>query len=93
MFARVVSIEVPAADLDEEMLAFRAQVLRAAQARPGFRGAYDLVDRETGRSLALTLWESEEAMRASETARRPSGGDGEPRIGYYEVALALELRG
>lgn len=32
----------------------------------GFRGVMSLVDSGTGNSLAITLWESEDAMRASE---------------------------
>ena len=34
----------------------------------GYEGAYLLADRNSGTSVAITLWESEEAMRASEEA-------------------------
>ena len=86
--ARVVQIETDPAVIGEELLAFRAAVLRQAQACEGFVAAYDLVDRENGAQLAITLWESVEAMRASERARRADAPGG-PRIREYEVVLAL----
>jgi heme-degrading monooxygenase HmoA len=33
----------------------------------GFVQAYFLVDEDAGRAMSVTLWESEDAMRASET--------------------------
>ncbi|MGG8407239.1 hypothetical protein ACM614_11745 [Streptomyces sp. 12297] len=33
---------------------------------PGFRGVYYLIDRASGTAVSLTLWEDEQAMRASE---------------------------
>jgi len=42
----------------------------------GFRGNLALIDRELGRITSITLWESEEVMRASEEradAMRSSG--------------------
>jgi heme-degrading monooxygenase HmoA len=35
----------------------------------GLKAAYWLVDREGGKAMIVTLWESEAAMRASEEAR------------------------
>jgi heme-degrading monooxygenase HmoA len=32
----------------------------------GFKGVIGLLDRQSGKSLTVTLWESEGAMRASE---------------------------
>jgi heme-degrading monooxygenase HmoA len=34
----------------------------------GFEGMIALVDRHSGKTLGITFWESEEAMRASEEA-------------------------
>jgi heme-degrading monooxygenase HmoA len=34
----------------------------------GFRGVLALADRSTGKMVAITFWESEEAMRASEAS-------------------------
>lgn len=86
MLARVTTISVPPEELTEELLAFRRRILERAGEEPGFRGALDLVDRASGRSVAITLWDSEEALRASERAARPPGAAG-PTVEVYEVAL------
>jgi heme-degrading monooxygenase HmoA len=41
----------------------------------GNRGAILLMDRETGKMMTITLWESEEAMRASEEKANQLRGD------------------
>lgn len=64
----------------------------------GFRGLISLVNGEGGDALAITLWESEEAMRASEAQadaiRRDmaeAAGDEIRGVERYEVeALRLE---
>jgi hypothetical protein len=61
----------------------------------GGRGGILLVDRETGKSIAVTLWNDEEAMRASEEAAnqhrsRVSGAmesTQPPVVERYEVAV------
>lgn len=45
---------------------FARELLPTAQRSGGFDGMYVLVDRESGNALTLTLWESREAMQASE---------------------------
>ena len=90
MHARVTRITTHPADLTEEMLAFRAAVIAQAQASPGYRGALDLIDRESGRAIAVTLWEAEADLRGSEWARKGpagSGGPGAPAVETYEVVL------
>lgn len=69
-------------------------VLATMQAMGGFRGVISLVDRATGDSLTITLWESEDAMRASEAQadrmrRELAAAAGEEIRGVerYEVAL------
>ena len=89
MHARVTRITTDLADLTDDLLAFRAAVIGQAQASPGYRGALDLIDRETGRAIAITLWETEADLRASERARKgpPGGGPGAPSVETYEVVL------
>jgi heme-degrading monooxygenase HmoA len=48
----------------------REEVKPSIQRDAGLKAAYWLVDREAGKGLIVTLWESAEAMRASEEARR-----------------------
>lgn len=89
MHARVTRIANDPAALTAEMLAFRAAVIAQAQGSPGFRGALDLIDRESGRAIAVTLWETEADLRASERARKgpAGGGPGAPSVETYEVVL------
>ena len=66
----------------------------AARLQDGFLGILLLFDRESGRSLSVTLWESEEEMKASEDAARRARTEsaeaaGEIIVGVerYEVVL------
>jgi len=63
----------------------------------GFEGVYLLVDRQSGKVLTITLWESAEALRASEEEanqlRSEHRGDWQQEDGgveRYEVAISPE---
>ncbi len=89
MHARVTRITTDPAELTDDMLGFRAAVIGQAAASPGYRGAIDLIDRETGRAIAITLWATEADLKASERARKgpPGGGPSSPSVETYEVVL------
>jgi heme-degrading monooxygenase HmoA len=63
------------------------------KAMAGFAGAYALVNRETGKAMLITLWETKEAMEASaEKAKQlraeaieDSGGSGPAQVETFEV--------
>ncbi len=67
MHARVSTFEgqQSASDLRREA---EETVLPAATQMKGFGGMLLLADAESGKSIAVTLWESEDAMRESEEA-------------------------
>jgi len=44
----------------------RENTLPSVRQIDGFRGVIGLLDRQSGKSLSITFWESEQAMRASE---------------------------
>jgi hypothetical protein len=46
----------------------RELLLGTLKAIPRFANAYFCLDRASGRGLSVTLWETEEALRASESA-------------------------
>jgi len=71
MFARVTSMQGPPDRIDESARQIQEQAVPFARQLSGFKGAYWLADRRTGKGLSVTLWESEEAMRASETEIEP----------------------
>jgi heme-degrading monooxygenase HmoA len=94
MFARVSTFQGPPDQTAKGIRVAREQILPAARLQPGFVGIYLLYDPDGGRSLAITLWETEEDMRASEEAalraRTESAevsGDVILGVERYEVAL------
>ena len=97
MFARVTRFEGFTEQADEAVRVAREQFIPAAQRSGGFEGMYILVDRESGNALSLTLWESTDAMEASEQqadssrqdAARSSGGS-VAKVERYEVTLSPE---
>lgn len=69
MFARIGTWQGSAEELERWIQRSRAEVKPSIGKDPGLTAAYWLADREAGKGLIVTLWESEEAMRASEEAR------------------------
>lgn len=66
MHARVVIMEMLPIDVKEAVRTYRDRVVPAGREEQGFRGAWMLTDPETGEGLAISLWELEEDMLASE---------------------------
>jgi heme-degrading monooxygenase HmoA len=66
VFARVTTYRGDPGQIDEGLNYARESILPRVQQLDGFEGVYYLVDRESGKALTIALWESEEAMRASE---------------------------
>jgi hypothetical protein len=93
MHARVTSLAGSPADIDAGIDNFRANVVPFA--REAGKGAILLIDRETGEAVAITLWDDEQALRASEEranalradAAGQMGATQQPTVGRYEVAV------
>ncbi len=68
MFARVSTFEGPPEQVDELVHTAVEKVLPQLKRFAGFNGILALADRQSGKVLTVLLWESEEAMRASEEA-------------------------
>ena len=66
MFARVTIGEALPERLDKMTHEIREHVLPALRRQPGFAQALVLVERGSGKVLAMSLWESEQAMNATE---------------------------
>ena len=69
MFARLGAWQGSADELERWIERAREHVKPSIQQDPGLKAAYWLVDRDGGKGLIVTFWESEAAMRASEEAR------------------------
>jgi heme-degrading monooxygenase HmoA len=70
MFARLGTWQGSAEELERWIERAREHVKPSIREDAGLTAAYWLVDRAGGKGLIVTFWESEEAMRASEEARR-----------------------
>ena len=87
MHARVMRVEL--GDVDRGISFVRDQIVPSARQQPGIVAAYWLADRANGRGLAVTIWESEDAMLAGDAAAREASRS-EQKDGAVESA-ALEL--
>ena len=66
MYARVTTLEGPPDKMDDGTRHIQEQTLPQLQQMDGFEGFVTLADRQSGKQLAVALWESEEALRATE---------------------------
>ncbi len=93
MHARVTTLTGSPENVDAGVEDFHANVVPFA--REEGKGAILLVDRETGEAVSITLWEDEQALRASEeraNAMRSNvadqiGAAQAPAVARYEVAV------
>ena len=98
MLARVARYEVPSDRIDEAVEAF-GQASEEVERLEGFAGGYLFVDHEDGRTMTLTLWESQAALENSERAagklRREAAGSVNGTVlsvEKFEVAQELGSR-
>jgi heme-degrading monooxygenase HmoA len=68
MFGRVTMMQGPPHRASEFVRDLEQEVLPEARQMKGFKGLLSLLDPSTGRGMTISLWDSEEAMRASEEA-------------------------
>jgi hypothetical protein len=79
--ARTTIIHADATKIDDGIATIRDQVLPAVTRMDGCVGMSMLVDRESGRCIATTAWESEAALRASAERVRPLRERAEQALG------------
>jgi hypothetical protein len=91
MYARIATFESDPANVDDAISMVRGQVA-SGETPPGLEGAkmLMLVNRETGKGLGVTLFESEEAMRRGDealNAMNPGGTERRTSVEFYEVPV------
>lgn len=93
MHARVTTLRGAPGDVDAGIENFRTNVVPFA--REQGKGALLLVDRQSGEAIAITLWEDEGKLRATEEAANALragaadelGATEAPAVARYEVAV------
>ena len=91
MYARIATFQSDPADVDDAISIVRAQV-ESGETPPGLEGAkmLMLVNRETGKGVGVTLFDSEEAMRRGDealNAMNPGGTERRTSVEFYEVPV------
>ena len=91
MYARVATFESDPAKVDDAINMVRAEV-ESGETPPGLEGArmLMLVDRQTGKGIGVTLFDSEEAMRRGDealNAMSPGGSERRTSVEFYEVPV------
>ena len=93
MRARVITIQYHPDKMEEGLQMYR-DVLTAARQQAGFKGILGLIDREAGKAMSITLWETTSEIQASgegsayfqaQSARFASVLAAAPVVETYEV--------
>jgi hypothetical protein len=91
MYARVATFESDPANVDDAISMVRGQV-ESGSTPPGLEGAkmLMLVNRDTGKGIGVTLFDSEEAMRRGDealNAMNPGSGEQRTAVEFFEVPV------
>jgi hypothetical protein len=91
MYARVAAFESDPAKVDEAIAMVREEV-ESGETPAGLQGAkmLMLVNRETGKGLGVTLFDSEEAMRRGDEAldaMSPGASERRTSVEFFEVPV------
>ncbi len=99
MHARVTTIQMDPARIDEAVSQLESEDIPRFREIDGFKGFTLLVDRESGKAVGTSYWESLEQMRASEEAVQSSrqraadagGATSAPQVERFEVAVDTQV--
>jgi hypothetical protein len=91
MYARVATFESDPTKVDEAIAMVRGQV-ESGETPPGLEGAkmLMLVDRESGKGVGVTLFETEDAMRRGDAALNamdPGSTERRVSVEFFEVPV------
>jgi heme-degrading monooxygenase HmoA len=97
--ARMSTLEGFPDEIDAALWEIREHVLPLLQQQDGFKGFIALEDRQSGKLIGITFWESEQTMQASEevgdrtrSETAEVTGDAIEDVERYEVGL-FEMSG
>jgi hypothetical protein len=93
MYARTTTIRGSSQAIDDATAYMRDEVMPAVQQMDGFVGLSFLADRDSGRCIVATAWQTEEAMRATMDRVGPMRDrvaeilGGRPEVQTWEIAV------
>ncbi len=95
MYARVTVVQGSLNKIEQGIDSFNSEVLPAVKGVGGYKAAFLLADRKTGKGIGITLWESEEARRrggeaveAARAATIKAMGGSVPSVEEFEVVAS-----
>ena len=83
MYARVTTTRIQPGKIEEALGIARDSIAPAAKEQRGFEGFLLLTNPQTGEGISITLWETEEDLKASE-----EGGYYREQLGKLAEVLA-----
>jgi hypothetical protein len=91
VYARIATFESDPASIDDAISMVRGEV-ESGETPPGLEGAkmMMLVNRESGKGLGVTIFESEDAMRRGDealNAMNPGATERRTSVEFYEVPV------
>ena len=93
MYARVTNTQVSVDKIDEAVSIWKDKLVPRLEQAKGFKGVYVMGDRETGKGLSITLWETKEdadatlAMQPQSLALFEGLLSGTPSVDTYEIVF------
>ena len=89
LFARVTTLQTPANKIEEGIRWIRDTAVPNVRSRlqQGMKHGYWCVDRKTGKSIVVTLWESAEAERATSAGAAQLRSQAEAALGTKTISV------
>jgi heme-degrading monooxygenase HmoA len=95
MHARVSTIEMDSDRIDDAVKEIEQGIIPTLKDTDGFKGLTVGVDRDGGKVIGVAYWDSEEAMKAAETAGNSArkraaeagGATSPPKVERFAVAI------
>ncbi len=98
MHARVTTGQIQPGKMNELVSIYRDSILPATKQQQGNRGAFVLTDSNTGKVIAISLWETEADATATgagsayvqeQFAKLAQAVAGQPTLEQYEVSVQV----
>jgi heme-degrading monooxygenase HmoA len=95
MHARISTLEMEPSRIDDAVSALKERDLAELEQADGFKGFTLMVDRQSGKCVGVSFWESEDALKQSEEvaqstrqrAAETGGASNEPAVERFEVVI------